>query len=231
MKPMQAMDQVISTAIWIGAYQAKMRELGVDTMSIDAASKHHSAAVRHADNMVKRANPDYDATSRTKFQRHPFYSMTNMFASATTLIFQRQRLQAQALRAEDRAGRLLHDGPPANPALPEVRHERLLQYRPGHHGLEYRRQHDYEYRHPDFFRFSPLFGMLQYPYSRRVPMPAHQPVLHGSRPADQRDDNLYKRPCPLRQLPAPWADCPARHVRALPAYEHGDGSGQSDDLP
>lgn len=99
MKPMQAMDQVISTAIWIGAYQAKMRELGVDTMGIDAASKHHSAAVRHADNMVKRANPDYDATSRTKFQRHPFYSMTNMFASATTLIFQRQRLQAQALRA------------------------------------------------------------------------------------------------------------------------------------
>ena len=99
MKPMQAMDQVISTAIWIGAYQAKMRELGVDTMGIDAASKHHSAAVRHADNTVKRANPDYDATSRTKFQRHPFYSMTNMFASATTLIFQRQRLQAQALRA------------------------------------------------------------------------------------------------------------------------------------
>lgn len=99
MKPMQAMDQVISTAIWIGAYQAKMRELGVDTIGIDSASKHHSVAVRHADNMVKRANPDYDATSRTKFQRHPFYSMTNMFASATTLIFQRQRLQAQALRA------------------------------------------------------------------------------------------------------------------------------------
>ncbi len=99
MKPMQAMDQVISTAIWIGAYQAKMRELGVDTIGIDSASKHHSAAVRHADNMVKRANPDYDATSRTKFQRHLFYSMTNMFASATTLIFQRQRLQAQALRA------------------------------------------------------------------------------------------------------------------------------------
>lgn len=99
MKPMQAMDQVISTAIWIGAYQAKMRELGVDTRGIDAVSKHHSAAVRHADNTVKRANPDYDATSRTKFQRHPFYSMTNMFASATTLIFQRQRLQAQSLRA------------------------------------------------------------------------------------------------------------------------------------
>lgn len=99
MKPMQAMDQVISTAIWIGAYQAKMRELGVDTIGIDSASKHHSVAVRHADNIVKRANPDYDATSRTKFQRHPFYSMTNMFASATTLIFQRQRLQAQALRA------------------------------------------------------------------------------------------------------------------------------------
>ena len=49
-----------------------MRELNPGGKAgIDTSSEHHKAAVDHADKMVKRSNPDYDATSRTKFMRDP----------------------------------------------------------------------------------------------------------------------------------------------------------------
>lgn len=70
--PMRCMDMAVSSALWIGAYNAKMRELNPGgNAGIDTSSEHHKAAVDHADKMVKRSNPDYDATSRTKFMRHP----------------------------------------------------------------------------------------------------------------------------------------------------------------
>ncbi|MCD7984063.1 MAG: hypothetical protein LUG19_07400 [Desulfovibrio sp.] len=98
--PMRCMDMAVSSALWIGAYNTKMRELNPNGKTgIDAGSEHHKAAVAHADNMVKRSNPDYDATSRTTFMRHPGYSWFNMFSSAVEMIFQRQRLALQATRA------------------------------------------------------------------------------------------------------------------------------------
>lgn len=98
--PMRCMDMAVSSALWIGAYNAKMRELNPGGKAgIDASSEHHKAAVDHADKMVKRSNPDYDATSRTKFMRDPGYSWFNMFSSAVEMIFQRQRLALQAVQA------------------------------------------------------------------------------------------------------------------------------------
>ena len=99
MVPMQVMDQLVSAAVWLGAYQKRMRELGAEAKGIEANSARHEQAVAHADMMVKRANPDWDGTSRTKFQRNPGYNMLNMFAGAATLVFQRQRMQYQVLRA------------------------------------------------------------------------------------------------------------------------------------
>ena len=98
--PMRCMDMAVSSALWIGAYNAKMRELNPGGKAgIDTSSEHHKAAVDHADKMVKRSNPDYDATSRTKFMRDPGYSWFNMFSSAVEMIFQRQRLALQAVQA------------------------------------------------------------------------------------------------------------------------------------
>lgn len=98
--PMRCMDMAVSSALWIGAYNAKMRELNPKGKAgIDANSEHHKAAVDHADKLVKRSNPDYDATSRTKFIRDPGYSWFNMFSSAVEMIFQRQRLALQAVKA------------------------------------------------------------------------------------------------------------------------------------
>lgn len=98
--PMRCMDMAVSSALWIGAYNVKMRELNPKAKAgIDANSEHHKAAVDHADKLVKRSNPDYDATSRTKFMRDPGYSWFNMFSSAVEMIFQRQRLALQAVKA------------------------------------------------------------------------------------------------------------------------------------
>lgn len=98
--PMRCMDMAVSSALWIGAYNAKMRELNPGGKAgIDTSSEHHKAAVDHADKMVKRSNPDYDATSRTKFMRDPGYSWFNMFSSAVEMIFQRQRLALQAVQS------------------------------------------------------------------------------------------------------------------------------------
>ncbi len=98
--PMRVMDMAVSSAVWMGAYNAKMRELHPGGVAgIDSSSAHHKAAMAHADNMVKRANPDWDGTSRTKFMRAPGYNLFNMFSSATEMIFQRQRLAFGAFRA------------------------------------------------------------------------------------------------------------------------------------
>ena len=59
--------------------------------SIQVESAHHAEAVRFADDLVKRSNPDYDASSRSALLRSKSGAVrfVTIFASAATLFAQR----------------------------------------------------------------------------------------------------------------------------------------------
>ena len=99
MMPIALSDLVITTAIWSGAYNRRMRELGNKTGRIDASDRHHAEAAAYADRIVAQSNPDNDALSRSAFGRDKGMArLFNSFSSATTKFAQRTRYMYQGMR-------------------------------------------------------------------------------------------------------------------------------------
>lgn len=106
MLPIACADAVATTAVWLGAYEKRLGELGTDKAAAHAAMQRggdtalaaHEEAVRYADDTVKKSNPDGDNSSRSSFLRSKNAErMLNQFSSATQLISQRQQYYGKAL--------------------------------------------------------------------------------------------------------------------------------------
>lgn len=99
MMPIALSDLVITTAIWSGAYNRRMRELGNKTGRIDASDRHHAEAAAYADRIVAQSNPDNDALSRSAFGRDKGMArLFNSFSGAATKFAQRTRYMYQGMR-------------------------------------------------------------------------------------------------------------------------------------
>lgn len=99
MMPIALSDLVITTAIWSGAYNKKMKELGSRGGKIDATDQHHAEAVAYADKVIAQSNPDNDALSKSAFGRDRGVArLFNSFSGATTKFAQRTRYMYQGMR-------------------------------------------------------------------------------------------------------------------------------------
>ena len=93
MLPIAAADCAVTTAIWVGAYHKKMKELrGTAGWKMDRDSEYHSQAVAYADKIIAQSNPDNDALSKSAFARDKgIVRLFNAFSGATTKFAQRTR--------------------------------------------------------------------------------------------------------------------------------------------
>lgn len=108
MLPIVCVDLMATSSVWLGAYEKRMAELSGDAKAARAALKQgidpqaagHDDAVRYADSIVKRSNPDFEGSSRSTFLRsNGAARLFNLFSSATELYVQRQRLHGAARKA------------------------------------------------------------------------------------------------------------------------------------
>lgn len=99
MMPIALADLVVTTAIWSGAYNKKMKELGSRGGTIDATDQHHAEAVAWADKVIAQSNPDNDALSKSAFGRDRGVArLFNAFSGAATRFAQRTRYALQGVR-------------------------------------------------------------------------------------------------------------------------------------
>lgn len=99
MMPIALADLVITTAIWSGAYNKKMKELGRSAGKIDSTDQHHAEAVAWADKVIAQYTPDNDAPSKSAFGRdRGVVRLFNAFSGATTKFAQRTRSMSQGMR-------------------------------------------------------------------------------------------------------------------------------------
>ena len=99
MMPIALAELAVVTAIWSGAYNKRMRELGNKTGKIDAADQHHVEAVAYADKIVAQSTPDNDALSASAFGRDKSVArLFNAFSGATTRFARRTRYMYQGMR-------------------------------------------------------------------------------------------------------------------------------------
>ncbi|MDR2696775.1 MAG: hypothetical protein LBC79_10420 [Deltaproteobacteria bacterium] len=97
---MKAVDMACASATWMAAYSKEISRLQGERYGqkgVDPQNAHHEQAALVADNMVKRLNPDFDASSRCQFLRDKgIMSIFNMFSSNAVLFAQRRRYHHQA---------------------------------------------------------------------------------------------------------------------------------------
>ena len=100
MLPIAAADCAVTTAIWVGAYHKKMKELrGTAGWKMDRDSEYHSQAVAYADKIIAQSNPDNDALSKSAFARDKgIVRLFNAFSGATTKFAQRTRYMWQGVK-------------------------------------------------------------------------------------------------------------------------------------